>query len=220
MSRFAESFRSARAYLQISGDQGPRIIQVTSAVPGEGKSTVAAALAVSAAAAGVRTVLVDVDVRFSAISSMFGIEGERGLADILWDDASIESVLQTNYQPGLAVLGAGSTRRPQPDMVLSDRLKALVRELSETFTLVILDCPPVLAVSDALVVSRCAAETLLVVKWRSTAKDVIGEAIKALWTVDAPLVGVIFNKVDLSKMNVHGGAYRKYSQAIYKYFRT
>ncbi len=220
MSRFAESFRSARAYLQLSGDQGPRIIQVTSAVPGEGKSTVAAAMAVSAAAAGIRTVLVDVDVRFSAISSMFGIEGEPGLADILWDGASVESVLQTNYQPRLAVIGAGSIRRPQPDMVLSDRLSALVRDLSQSFSLVILDCPPALAVSDALIASRCVAETVLVVEWRSTAKDVINEAIKALWAVDAPLTGIILNKVNLSKLHVYSGTYQKYNQAIYKYFGT
>jgi capsular exopolysaccharide synthesis family protein len=183
---------------------------VTSAVAGEGKSTVAATLAVSAASAGVRTILIDADVRTSSVSAMFGLRHEEGLTDILELGVPASSILHDRDDMPLAVLGAGSALLPRPDIIDSDEFRALLRELAQTYSLIILDSPPVLPVSDALVLSRYADATILVVKWRATPKAVAGQAVKALRTVNAALAGVMVNKIDLSKVSQYECGYSEY----------
>jgi capsular exopolysaccharide synthesis family protein len=201
LSHFAESLRALRAHLRISADGHPSILQVTSAIPGEGKSTTAAALAMSAATAGVRTVLVDVDLRSASLSAMFGLRHEEGLTEILELGLPYRSVIRELDDVPLAVIGAGSTFMPRPDLVNSAQFDALLRELTRHYALVILDTPPVLPVSDALVIARHADATMLVVEWRATAKKLAEQAVKMLRTVNAPLVGVMLNKVDVSKVS-------------------
>jgi succinoglycan biosynthesis transport protein ExoP len=218
LSRFAESLRAMRAYLGIAVGAAARVVQVTSAVPGEGKSTMAAALAVSAASAGLRTVLVDADVRFSTVSVMFDARDE-GLSDVLRGGVSWRAVLRDHPQLPLAIMGSGSALLPEPDAIGSTKFEALVRELSRSFDLVILDSPPVLAVSDALVLGKCADATILVVQWRATPRDLVDQAIKALRMVDAPLAGMMLNKIDLAKVNHHEYGYAGDSRAAPYYRR-
>jgi succinoglycan biosynthesis transport protein ExoP len=199
LSHFAESLRMVRAYLRVAADGSPSVVQVTSAVPGEGKSTVAAALAASAALAGIRTALVDVDLRTASLSGMFGLRHEEGLREILEFGVPFQTVARD--VEGLTVIGTGFARMPRPDAINSGRFEALMRELAANYTLVIIDSPPALAVSDALVISRYADATILVVQWRATARALVTRAVKMLQTVDAPLVGVILNKIDLSKVS-------------------
>jgi capsular exopolysaccharide synthesis family protein len=200
LSRFAESLRTLRVYLRIYADGTPTVLQITSAVPGEGKSTTAAALAMSAAAAGVRTVLLDVDLRTASLSDMFGLREREGLADILELGVPVQSVVRELNDMPLAVIGAGSSFLPQPDLVNSRQFEALLDELAKTYSLLILDSPPVLPVSDALVIAKHADATILVVQWRATTRNLVEQAAKMLRTVNAPLVGAMFNKVDEAKM--------------------
>jgi capsular exopolysaccharide synthesis family protein len=212
LSRFAESLRMLRAHLHISPDGACSIVQVTSAVAGEGKSTVAGTLAVSAASAGVRTVLIDADVRTSSVSAMFGLRHEEGLSDILELGVPARSILQDRDDMPLAVLGAGSSLLPRPDIIDSKRFLTLLRELSESYSLIILDSPPVLPVSDALVLSKYADATILVVQWRATPKAVAEQAVKVLRTVNAALAGVMLNKIDLSKVSQYECGYSEYGR--------
>ena len=209
LSRFAESLRLLRAFLGISVGADSRVVQVTSAVPGEGKSTMAAALAISAASAGIRAILVDADVRFSSLSSMFGMRREEGLTDVLGRDVSWRSVVRDHPHLPMAIMGAGSALLPDPDAVGSTKFAALMHELSANFDLVILDSPPVLAVSDALVLARSADATLLVVQWRGTPRDVVEQAAKTLRMVNAPIVGLLLNKIDLTKARSYEYGYTR-----------
>ncbi len=127
LSRFAESLRMLRAFLHIRADRGSTVVHVTSAVAGEGKSTVAATLAVSAAAAGVHTVLIDADLRSCSVSSMFGLRGADGLTDILERDAPVRPVQRQGEGIPLAVLPAGSSPTPRPDVIHSERFTALLQ---------------------------------------------------------------------------------------------
>jgi polysaccharide biosynthesis transport protein len=208
LSPFAESLRSLRAYLRISPDSAPTVMQVTSSVPGEGKTTTAAALAVSAASAGVSTVLVDADVRSAALSAMFGLRDEEGLAEVLQLGVPFRSVSRDIGNLPLTVIGAGSMLMSRPDVVDSSRMAALLRELTDNYSLVILDSPPVLAVSDALVLSKHADATVLVIQWQSTTRDLVDSAVKMLRSVAAPLVGVMLNKIDLSKVGQYEYGYK------------
>ncbi len=217
LSHFAESLRLLRAYLGISTAAAPRIVQVTSAVPGEGKSTMAAALAVSSASAGMRTVLVDADVRFSSVSTMFGMQRDEGLSDVLSGGIAWRSALRDHPQLPLTIIGSGSALLPEPDAIGSAKFAALMDELSRNFDLVILDSPPVLAVSDALVLGKCADATILVVQWRATARDLVDQAVKALRMVDAPLVGMMLNKIDLAKANQYEYGYNSTGRAARPY---
>ncbi len=193
-SAFAESMRLLRANLRYAGSEAPRTVQVTSAVPGEGKSTVAAALAVSAAAAGLRTVLVDLDIRNASLSEIFELEPADGVSDVLQGRAIIGAALQTPGSLPLAVVGAGMVARHRPDIIETPHLEAMTRELAARFDLVILDSPPSLAASDTVLIARVADATLLVIGSTTTPREIVRQAVKTLRSGRAPIVGVVMNK--------------------------
>ncbi len=216
LSRFAESLRKVRVYLRLADAGSGRVVQLTSAVPGEGKSTLAACLAISAARAGIRTVLVDVDVRKSSVYGLLGLEVQEGLVDIVEGTSSVGTAVQRYQQLPLSIIGAGSFDIPKPDVVGSQRFRALVQSLARDHDLVILDCPPVLAVSDALAIADVVDVTLLVVEWRKTARGLVEQAVKLLREAQAPLAGVVVNRVDFAQLHKYDERY----QGMGKYNRT
>jgi len=214
LSRFAESLRLVRAALRLGDVNGPRIVHVTSALPGEGKSTIAAALAISAERAGLRPILVDADMRRSSMSAMFNVPAEEGgLVKVVKQDGAAEVSIREYGGVSLAILGVGSAVTPQPDIVATSRFAALMRDLSMRYDLVILDSPPILAVSDALTIASLANVTLMVVDSQGTPKEAVQQAVRALRTLGAPLAGVILNKKDQD-----GSGNRKHSRAIAQYY--
>jgi capsular exopolysaccharide synthesis family protein len=217
LSRFAESLRDIRTALHIADHSGPRIIQVMSAVPGEGKSTIAAALAISAARAGLRTVLVDADLRYPSVSAMFDLRGKEGLVDILIKGIPLQSALQADREIPLAIVAAGSAVSPQPDIIATQQFSGLLLDLANHYDFVVLDSPPILAVSDALAISRHVDATLLVIEWRTTPKDLVEQAVKLLRTLRAPIAGVAFNKINLLNFDQNQNRDLKYRISIDKY---
>lgn len=207
-SRFSESLRSLRFALSASnGGRMPLVIHVTSAVIGEGKSMLAAALAVSAANVGLRTALVDADLHRPSIAGLFNILGQPGLAEILVESGSVATVGRTYGKLPLTIIGAGAVDLVPFDIIGSARFKAIIQAIVEGNDLVILDSPPVLAVSDAPIISTLADVTLLVVEWQTTPKELVVQAAKALRTVGAPLAGIIFNKVEVAGAAAYGYGY-------------
>jgi capsular exopolysaccharide synthesis family protein len=214
LSRYAESLRLVRAALRLGDVNGPRIVQVTSALPGEGKSTIAAALAISAARAGLRPIIVDADMRRSAMSAMFNLPAEeKGLVEFVKQDVPASVSIRDYEGLSLGILGVGSTVVPQPDIIATSRFAALLQDLSTRYDLVIMDSPPVLAVADALTVASVADVTLLVIDSMGTPKDAVQRAVRALRTYGAPLAGVILNQNDNEQP-----ASRKHSRAIARYY--
>ncbi|HEX3990461.1 MAG TPA: polysaccharide biosynthesis tyrosine autokinase, partial [Acetobacteraceae bacterium] len=218
LSRFAESLRSLRAGLRNSTPIAPRIIHVTSSVPGEGKSTVAAALATSAAIAGLRTVLVDLDIRNSSVSNLFNLQDSKGVVDVIKGDSMIGTALQTFDELPLTVMAVGQSSRLSPDMIGSPRFGAMIQKLASDFDMVILDSPPILAVSDSVLIANVSDATMFVIQWRTTPKDIVRQGIKVLRSNGATLAGVVFNKMDLSKAPQYEGAgYGAYYRGIDNY---
>jgi capsular exopolysaccharide synthesis family protein len=218
LSRFAEALRSLRAGLRNSTPIAPRVIHVTSSVPGEGKSTVAAALATSAAIAGLRTVLVDLDIRNSSVSNLFNLQESKGVVDVIQGNSMIGTALQTFDQLPLTVMAVGSASRLSPDMIGSPRFGAMIQKLANDFDMVILDSPPILAVSDSVLIANVADATLFVVQWRTTPKEIVRQGIKVLRANGATLAGVVFNKMDLSKApQYEGSGYGAYYRGIDNY---
>jgi capsular exopolysaccharide synthesis family protein len=209
---FSESLRELRtnlAYMDV--DNPPRIIVVTSSVPGEGKSTVTANLAVAIAATGRETVLVDGDLRRPVLTEVFGLPAGAGLTDVLSGMADIDDVLQPyGPVPNLSLLSSGRIP-PNPSELLGSRaMKKLLRDLSET-AVVLIDAPPLLPVTDAAILTKSADGALVTVRAGSTTTDELEKALENLHKVDAHVLGAILNQVPTKGAGANQyGYYGKY----------
>ena len=144
LSPFSEAMRTLRSSIHMSDvDRPPKVIHVTSACPGEGKTTISVSLAISAASAGLKVVLIDADLRHPAASRFFRLEQEKGLVDLLIGATTADHVSRFYKDLKLMVIPAGSKSLNPPDVLGSERMKELVSHLAETFDYVVLDTPPV-----------------------------------------------------------------------------
>jgi exopolysaccharide transport family protein len=217
LSPFSESLRSLRSGIHMSDvDRPPRVIHVTSALPGEGKTTIAVSLAISAAFAGLKVVLVDADLRHPATSRFFKLEKENGLVDLLTGAGTADDVLRYYKDLKLTIIPAGSKSLNPPDVLGSERMKTLISNLRETFDYVVVDTPPVGPVVDAVIVASLADKTILVVEWASTPRELVETSAKQL-SVQKRVAGVVFNFVNQHRAQKYGGEYY-YGKSYDKYY--
>jgi capsular exopolysaccharide synthesis family protein len=191
----AEAFRLLRTSVKFLGiERQVRVVQVTSPSPGEGKTMVAANLAVAFAQSGDRVVLVGGDLRRPRMEEMLDVPLTPGLTAVLIGDVTLPQAIQTAAGvPNLSVLPAGYPP-PNPSELLSgERARRLIDVLGQTYDVVVIDCPPVLPVTDSLVLARMADTTLLVTSANRTSKRSLTRAVELLRQVDAPLSGTVLN---------------------------
>jgi tyrosine-protein kinase len=206
----AEAFRLLRTAVKFLGvERQVRVVQVTSPSPTEGKTMVAVNLAIAFAQAGDRVVLVGGDLRRPHMEELLDVPLRPGLTAVLIGDVTLPQAIQTVASvPNLSVLPAGYPP-PNPSELLSgERARRLVDVLGQTYDVVVIDCPPVLPVTDSLVVARMADTTLLVTSANRTSKRSLTRAIELLRQVDAPLVGTVLNS--LSPDETFGGEPYRY----------
>ena len=191
----AEALRQLRTNLQyVDADRPVKTLVVTSAVPGEGKSSTTCGLAVLFAEAGQRVLIIDADLRRPRIADYLGLEGKVGLTTVLVGKASVDDVVQ-RYGTDLWVLASGFLP-PNPSELLGSRHMAdLLEELRDKFDTIIVDCPPLLPVTDAAVVAARADGALLLSRARKTTGAQVTTAVQALRSVDARLLGCVLNMV-------------------------
>jgi polysaccharide biosynthesis transport protein len=207
LSPFSESMRTLRSSIHMSDvDQPPRVIHVTSALPSEGKTTIAVSLAISAASAGLKVVLVDADLRHPAASRFFKLEKENGLVDLLTGAGNTDNVLRFYKDLKLTILPAGTKSLNPPDVLGSERMKTLIAHLKETFDYVVVDTPPVGPVIDAVIVANLADKTILVVEWASTPRELVETSVKQV-SAQKRVAGVVFNFVNQDRAQKYGGEY-------------
>ncbi|MBM3623199.1 MAG: CpsD/CapB family tyrosine-protein kinase [Alphaproteobacteria bacterium] len=172
---------------------------VTSSVPGEGKTTTSLSLAAASAASGARTLLIDCDLRQPSAHKNLGVENEAGLAEFLSGQRNLEELVHVEPRTGLYYILAGK-RPPSPtDLLGSLRMRRLLQQLGDAFDLVVLDTPPVLAVSDALLLVRQADTTIFVVRWEKTRRDIASTGVKMVYEAGARLSGIVLTQVDLRR---------------------
>jgi succinoglycan biosynthesis transport protein ExoP len=199
-SMFAESFRVLRLRLAKTIGRSPsQVVQITSAVQGEGKSAVATSLAISAATSGIRTVLVDLDLYNPEASRLLEFDTADGVVELLNGSVAKALALRSYRSIPLRAITAGSIQNRNPSLIESEKLQTLIAELREEFDLIILDTPPVLAISDPLFVAQLVDATVMVIAWRATPQALVAEAIRALRKTRAPLAGLLLNKVHLKR---------------------
>lgn len=195
----SESYRTLRTNLQYSSfDEEYKVIVVTSAEPGEGKSTTAGNLALSIAEGDKKVVLIDCDLRKPSLHKKFEISNTAGLSDVIVGKESI-SVVGYRYNNNLTVLTSGKIPPNPSEMLGSKSMKALIDALKKVFDYVILDTPPVQAVTDAQILSTRADGTLLVIRAEKTKKDSVVNSINLLKKVNANIIGTILNGVDTKR---------------------
>ena len=208
----AEAYCALRTNLSFLAGDAVKTIMVTSALPREGKSTVAANLALACANADKQVLLVDSDLRNPTQHINFALENTAGLAQVI-QHGNERDLLVRSIQPRLDVLTSGPLPANPPDYLASDMMPALLGFLREHYDLVILDSPPVLLVADAVALGQWVDGVLFVIKAANTRPDQANKAIKQLRRANQNLLGVVLNAVDAGKaferyernFGVHGG---------------
>ena len=197
---FSEAFRGIRTNILFSSaDVGSKSIVVTSTGPGEGKSVVSANIAMSLALAGQLVLLVDADMRRPKIHEFFGVALEPGLSNVMVGDAKASETVKKTLTPNLWLLAAGKNPPNPAELLGSRRFRDLMLSLSEHFDWVILDSPPVMAVTDANVIAHSATGVVFVVGSEMTSKGAAKAALEQLDSAKAKYVGGVLNRVDLRR---------------------
>ncbi|GAA2084488.1 polysaccharide biosynthesis tyrosine autokinase [Streptomyces albiaxialis] len=200
----AEAHRVIRAGTGFArGGDGARLLVVTSALPGEGKSATAAGLAAAFAEGGASVCLVEADLRRPRIAAACGLVREAGLTTVLIGRADLDEVLQRPEGGALSVLAAGPLPPNPAELLASERASSLLAELRGRFDVVVLDSAPLLNVADTAGVLPSADGCLLAVRAGATPRARVEEAVAAVRTAGAPLVGAVLTMADL-------GADRRY----------
>jgi capsular exopolysaccharide synthesis family protein len=192
----SEAVRRLRTNLQfIDFANRPRSIVISSSIPGEGKSTIAINLAVSLADTGARVILVDADLRRPSVAEYVGIEGGVGLTTVLIGRAEVEDVVQPLGKTSLDLLPAGQIPPNPSELLGSMAMAELLERLSASYDMVLLDSPPLLPVTDAVVLSNLAGGALVVVGVDRIHRPQLQQCLESLETAGAHLFGIVMNKI-------------------------
>lgn len=208
----AESFRNLRTNVAfVRSGEGPNVIVITSPASAEGKSLTAANLAITLAQKGRGTLLVDADMRRPVQHAQFDASLAPGLSDCLLAGELVDGGIRPTMLDGLEVLPAGERPRHPAELLDSPQMTRLMASLRERYDAIIVDSPPVLAVTDSAVLAPRADGVILVVRAEKTEKDAIGLAIQQLRQVDAEVLGIVVN--DARAEDSYQAYYREYHGA-------
>ncbi|MFV0634927.1 polysaccharide biosynthesis tyrosine autokinase [Demequina sp.] len=208
----AESFRTLRTNLQfLDAGRRHRSFVITSSLPGEGKSTTAANLAIALADAGARVLLVGADLRKPRVAKYMGVEGGIGLTDVLVGRVTLEDATQPWGRTSLSVLPAG-TIPPNPSELLgSTTMSELIEHLQREYDVVLYDAPPLLPVTDAAILARLVGGALVMVASGKTRRPQFEASLDSLENVDAKVSGVVLTMVPEKGPDAYGSGRYGYS---------
>ena len=207
-SRLAESYRSIRTALLLSSADNPvKTVAVTSAMPGEGKTVSAANLAVTLAQSGKTVLVVDADLRRPRQHRIFGVKNTFGLTTYLADSVPVKDVIKSTDIPNLFLVNAGPVPPNPAELLGSDKMARFIKMMSEESDFVIFDLPPMLEISDALVLGAKVDGMVLVVHGDKTSREALKKARERLDLLKVRTLGVIINNVTVPS---HGAYYKDY----------
>jgi polysaccharide biosynthesis transport protein len=217
ISSYSEALRKLYIGLQLSeAAQSPRTVMFSSAVPGEGKSMVAASLGRMLASNGKRVLLIDCDWRRPTLHRIFGCQNRGGLAALLDDTpAALNDIIHSDDLSGVDVIVAGEMTMKSMHTLMSERMRIIVNQFAKRYDLVILDSSPVLVGSEVLTLSRFVDKVIFSVRWGHTQREAAFDALKQLIEAQADVAGTMLSRVDPKR-------YRRfaYGHLNYEYERT
>jgi succinoglycan biosynthesis transport protein ExoP len=205
-SQFAEAFRSLQTSLMLStAGQPPQFVLFTSATPSEGKTTIATNLVAVMAQGESRVLLIDADLRRPSIHHRFGLTSKVGLSTLLAGTSRLEDSLQHIAElPNLDILPSGPVPPFPTEMLGSDAMRRLMEKLAERYTYIIIDSPPILSVTDAVILGRMVDAVVLVIRHGKANRNVLRRTRDLLVRSGAPLAGLVLNAVDLNSPEYYG----------------
>jgi capsular exopolysaccharide synthesis family protein len=201
-----EAYRTLRTAILLSrAEKPPQTLLFTSAMHGEGKTVTTVNTAIVLAQMGARVLLIDADLRRSRCHDLLGVQRRQGMTDILTGRGELHELVQSTSIPELFFLSSGSTPPNPTDLVGSKKMQATLITLSERYDYILLDSPPVMAVSDAVLLSTMAEGVILVINVQATPKPLLREARARLHYARAKMLGTVLNRAELRT-----GAYAYY----------
>lgn len=220
-SALSEAVRSLRTSLLLSNvDNPPRVIGVTSTVPEEGKSTLAIWLTQTAARSGQKALLIDCDLRRPRIHKNFDMDNRLSLIELLAEGCSAQDVIQKDEASGAYVLPAKDSPANALDLLSSKNMARLIQSLRPHFDLIVLDTPPLLAVSDSKVTGILTDKVIYAVKWDSTPRELIRTGLRAAADAKLDLAGIVLTQVNVKKHVRYGYGDHGYYYGKYKNYYT
>jgi capsular exopolysaccharide synthesis family protein len=201
-STYTEAIRSLRTSLMVSNvDHRPKVVLIASALPGEGKSSLAVALARQSALAALngKVMLIDCDLRRPTVSGLLGLRAEAGITELFSGEASFNEVIRTDPKTGLHVLPAVPGTPNPPELLNSQHMRSLLDKLSQSYDLIVLDSPALESVSDARVLAHLADATIFVVQAETTPRQKAIAALRQLAHAHAHMAGVVLSRVNLRR---------------------
>ena len=210
-SRSAEAFRTLRTNIQFSSlDNELESIVVTSSGSGEGKSTVMSNLAITMAESGKKIILVDCDLRKPSIHKKMGVTNSVGLTNILVQNVLKEDCIAVSPIKNLYILTSGPVPPNPAELLGTKKMRDFIEELKREFDMVLIDAPPVLAVTDAQILSTIADGVILVASYGEAQKNALVDAKQLIDKVGGKVIGIVFNKVPEAASGYNGKYYEGY----------
>lgn len=209
----AEAFRKLRTNLQfLSVDNPPHLIVITSSIPNEGKSTSAINLSLALAEAGHHVLLVDGDMRRPSAARYLDLVGSVGFSTLLSGAASLDDVLQESKFPQLTVLAAGATPPNPSELLGSMTARKVLSDLRDRFDFVIIDTPPLLAVTDGAILAAGSDGALVLVRAGETTREQLAQGVAVLNDVGATVLGSVLNMVSTRGRSAYGNYHYNYGR--------
>ncbi len=221
LSSYAEAMRALKMGIQLSNiDAPPKAILVTSALPNEGKTTIASNLAFHAAQTGLDVLLIDADLRHPSLTAHLLQENvkPKGLVELLAQDATEEEAIIHDEKTGLKFLPSSRTVQNSAEILGSKRMREMIERAKSTHDLVILDTSPITPVIDARVLMDLVDSVVLVAEWDKTPRETVQAAIKNLKISHEKFAGVVLNKMNLKRMASYGRYGDSYYYKKYPYY--
>jgi capsular exopolysaccharide synthesis family protein len=213
---FGEAYRSLRTALAFShSNEGGKVVLVTSSQPLEGKTTTACNIAIALALGGERVLLIDADLRRPNVAKTLGIETGAGLSNLLTAQTSPKDAVRTTDTENLWVMTSGPVPPNPSELLASDRMRMVLDAENSWFDWIVVDAPPVLAVTDAVLMAPMASGVAFVVRSEMTPQRHVKRALETLMTGQPRLLGLVLNGVDLERNKYYYSRYYGYEHTHY-----
>lgn len=222
MSATAEAVRNLRTSLTLSHiDSAPKIIVVTSSIPGEGKTTTSIALAQNYVGLNKKVLLIEGDIRRRTLNKYFPKMPPSGVLSVISGEKSLSEAVFHDQNLGLDILGGQKTNTSAADIFSSNAFRSFIATARDDYDIVIIDTPPILLVSDAIIISELADAVIYSVRWDHTTEAEVREGLRVLNNAEQKITGLVLSRINGRKMRQYGygsqsGAYSRYGERYYR----
>jgi capsular exopolysaccharide synthesis family protein len=208
-SMVAEAYRAvSTSVLLSSGEAPPKTILVTSGLAGEGKTTTAVNTAISLAQFGASVLIIDCDLRNPTGHKVFNLDNSRGLSTYLSSDVELDGLISKLKIPNLSILPAGPIPHNPAKLVISRKMKLMLRTLGERYDHILIDSPPLIGVTDAIILSTIVDGVIVVVHGSKSTREIARRTRQELSNVGANIFGVVLNNIDTAEYQYYQPAYK------------